>query len=128
MAGSRRLRRADRLRRAADYQRVFRAGVRADGRLLSVVLAAGVSGVARLGLAAGRRVGGAVERNRAKRLVREGFRTLPRPTGFDVVVLPKAASVASSQGALATEFARLVERLGRRVKAVRRERSAAASD
>ncbi len=126
--GDTRLQRAERLRRAADYRRVFRNGVRADGRLMSLVIAPGANTHARLGLAAGRRVGGAVQRNRVKRLVRESFRTESRPAGVDVVVVPKAAMAQSDQAAVAVEYTKLLERLRRRLKAVRGARPAAASD
>lgn len=126
--GDMRLQRAERLRRAADYRRVFRDGVRADGRLMSLVIAPGANTHARLGLAAGRRVGGAVQRNRVKRLVRESFRTESRPAGVDVVVVPKAAMAQSDQAAVAGEYTKLLERLRRRLKAVRGARPAAASD
>lgn len=126
--GDTRLQRAERLRRAADYRRVFRDGVRADGRLMSLVIAPGANTHARLGLAAGRRVGGAVQRNRVKRLVRESFRTESRPAGVDVVVVPKAAMAQSDQAAVAVEYTKLLERLRRRLKAVRGARPAAASD
>lgn len=128
--GDTRLQRAERLRRAADYRRVFRDGVRADGRLMSLVIAPGANTHthARLGLAAGRRVGGAVQRNRVKRLVRESFRTESRPAGVDVVVVPKAAMAQSDQAAVAGEYTKLLERLRRRLRAVRGARPAAASD
>ena len=44
--------------------------------------------VTRLGVIATRRMGGAVIRNRSKRLVREIFRLNKGRRGFDVVVLP----------------------------------------
>ena len=44
--------------------------------------------VTRLGVIATRRMGGAVYRNRSKRLVREIFRLNKGRPGFDVVVLP----------------------------------------
>lgn len=48
---------------------------------------------ARLGITASRRVGNAVHRNRAKRVVRESFRALRSsyPRGFDLVVIARRA-------------------------------------
>ncbi len=44
----------------------------------------------RLGIIASRRIGGAVRRNKAKRLIREIFRLNKRSgPGWDIVVIPK---------------------------------------
>lgn len=122
-----RLRAADRLRRAADFRRVFRDGARVEGRLLSLVAAPGRTGQARLGLAASRRLGGAVARNRAKRVVRESFRREAREWTVDVVVVPKKGAIDCAQGELAAEYRRLLERLRRRLEAKRREGAPAAA-
>ena len=45
--------------------------------------------VSRLGIIATRRLGNAVRRNRAKRLVREVFRRNKTALGLDIVVLPQ---------------------------------------
>jgi ribonuclease P protein component len=51
-------------------------------------------GPPRLGLVVGRRVGGAVQRNRVKRLCRECFRTWPTlvPAGIDLIVIARPGS------------------------------------
>ena len=48
--------------------------------------------VSRIGLTCGKSIGGAVQRNRAKRLMRESYRALaPRLTGnFDIVIVAKS--------------------------------------
>jgi ribonuclease P protein component len=47
------------------------------------------STAARLGVAASRKVGSAVARNRAKRLARDLFRRHKPPAGVDIIVVPR---------------------------------------
>ena len=70
--------------------------------------------VGRLGIAATRKLGGAVERNRAKRLIREVFRRNKLAPGFDIVVIPKRELLDASLTALETEFRHTLERSLRR--------------
>ena len=75
-----------------DFERVMRAGRKVHTRNFIVFATQGGSGDARLGLAIGRKVGGAVCRNRWRRLIREAFRLQLRRrlAGTDVVVAVKA--------------------------------------
>ena len=92
-----------RLTRSGDFDRVFRNG-RSHAAREFVVYAFPRSGdgTARLGLSVSRKVGGAVQRNRVKRLLREAFalesETLPE--GLDVVVIarPDANALAEREG------------------------------
>ena len=91
-----RFRSRQRLRRRAEFDRVFRRGQRLDGRLFTLIVAPNGREEDRLGLAVSRKVGGAVQRNRAKRLLRESFRQLSsagRDT-LDMVVLAKPEIIA----------------------------------
>jgi len=69
-----RFRPRQRLRTGADFDAVFKRGARLDGRLFLLVAAPNGRAFDRLGLAVSRRIGGAVERNRARRLLREMMR------------------------------------------------------
>jgi ribonuclease P protein component len=122
------LRPADRLRRAVEFQQVFRSGLRAEGRFMALVVAPGDAGRARLGLAASRRIGGAVQRNRAKRRLRECFRTQARLAALDVVALPKGGLNAAAPEDVRTEYRRLLEQLRRRLQSGRREKPVVAAD
>jgi ribonuclease P protein component len=68
----------------------------------------------RLGIAATKKLGGAVSRNRAKRLIREVFRRTKIAPGFDVVVVPKRELLDASLTALEAEYRSIIERSLRR--------------
>lgn len=85
------MRRNFRLTRSTDFQRVRRQGKSYAHPLIVLVKLPNEREVSRFGVAAGRSVGSAVSRNRAKRLLREALRaSLPstRP-GWDVVVIAR---------------------------------------
>jgi len=81
-----------RVRRRPEFTHVFDTGIRIKGRFFTVLMAPNGAGQPRLGLVASRKLGDAVRRNRAKRLIREVFRQappLPGRQGIDVVVIPR---------------------------------------
>ncbi len=83
-----------RLRRRSDFDRVYRRRHSvSDDRLIVYGLPNGLEH-SRLGLSVSRKFGGAVDRNRVKRLLREAFRLSRKelPEGLDLIVIPRPAT------------------------------------
>jgi ribonuclease P protein component len=130
-----------RLSRSAEFERVYRQG-RSKGNRFFVLYVfprddaerSGADAVAapdgessplddhgpRLGLSVSRRVGGAVERSRVKRVLREAFwaeaERLPEGSDYVVVARPESGPLAERDGlaGVQTALAELVDALGGR--------------
>lgn len=95
-----------RLSRSGEFERVYREGKSQAGRQLVLYAfpRTGEQDGPRLGISVGRRVGGAVDRNRVKRMLREAFWAcagpLPDTHDFVIVARPEAAKLAEEQGEL----------------------------
>ena len=111
---------ASRVRRRGEFNRVFDLALRAQGRYFTVLMAPNTAGTTRLGIVASKKLGDAVRRNRAKRLIREVFRqTQPLPVGQDVdlVVIPRRELFDAAYSSLQSDFRGVVRRCAARLPA-----------
>ncbi|MGH9386000.1 MAG: ribonuclease P protein component [Vicinamibacterales bacterium] len=116
MTGS--FRPAEHIRKRADFERIYEIGSKCAGRLMTIFASRTEAVVARLGIAATRKIGSAVERNRAKRLVREIFRRHKPPAGTDVVVVPRRVILNAPYETIEAEFIGLLGRCDRRQRPI----------
>ena len=83
------LTRQERLRRSKDIRGLFTTGRRIEGRGVKLLYKGNGSSTTRMAVVVARGCGGAVRRNREKRITREAYRSLKESVtpGLDIVFL-----------------------------------------
>jgi ribonuclease P protein component len=125
--------RGSRLSRSAEFERVYRQGRSIANRNLVLYTFPNASSERpRLGLSVSRKVGGAVERNKVKRLLREAFARAEGglTPGHDLVVVarPPARELAEREGlaGLDASLAELLTKAGLRAQPAESSETASA--
>ena len=103
-----------RLRNRGRFERVLATGKRGGDRQLQIWVLPNDLAYSRLGLIVGRRHGGAVQRNRIKRVLREAFRLSREelPRGVDIACAPRVGARIELESAMRS-LVEIVRRLAR---------------
>ena len=104
---------AERIRRRPEFERIYKDGARIHGRFMTLFVLPNGGTAPRFGVAATRKLGSAVERNRAKRRARELFRRRTQIGGLDIVIVPRREMLDAPFASLEAEYSSLLNRRGR---------------
>jgi ribonuclease P protein component len=109
--------RQHRIVRSSDYRLIYGNGLKLNSERFVLFGRENKLGHHRLGITVSRKVGGAVVRNRVKRMFREIFRKSAAdfPSQYDLVVNAKRACADASYADLREEFTAGVRRICRNV-------------
>lgn len=100
-----------RLREGWQFREVYQSGKSIHGNLMTLVTLVKPEDRCRFAFVASRKVGGAVQRNRAKRLLREAFRAVPAALHDEArwrIWIARATCARSGLAAVSTEMNRLI--------------------
>lgn len=104
--------RRERLTRPGAFRAIFARGRAYRGRCVSLYYLPRSGGPSRIGVSAGKGVGGAVQRNRAKRLLREAFRAVKERLhgNFDMVLVARPETARVGLDSVREELLALMRR------------------
>ena len=107
------LRDAERVRAGAEFRLAYDTGRSLHGRSIVLFCVRRAEGGRRVGFVTGRKVGGAVVRNRARRCLREAYRAVrdEMPANLLLVCVARKGADARGAAALAQEMRLLLTRL-----------------
>jgi ribonuclease P protein component len=102
------------LSRPQDFATLSERGAIKSHPLLTMRFLRNDLDATRFGLSTGRRLGGAVIRNRVRRRLREALRVMAPSfqPGWDVLIIARPALVEADHGALVEALRRLLTRIG----------------
>jgi ribonuclease P protein component len=104
----------DRILKRDVFRRAYEKGRKIQFRYFTAFVLGTQAGTARIGITATRKIGNSVERNRARRLVREAFRKNKWlvPNGVDIVINVRRSLVEAGYADFEGEFITFLQRAG----------------
>lgn len=105
------LRRAERIKKSAEFIIIYRKGARKESRHFKVAILGNNLSWSRLGITVGKKIGNSVQRNHIKRRIREYFRLHKAllPASSDIVFTAKTGADRLLYAGIASEIDRLFD-------------------
>ncbi len=102
------------LKSNSDFRRLYSKGKSAVSPYMAVYCRKNRLSVSRLGITASVKLGNAVMRNRARRRLRELYRTNEArfPAGYDIVLVARSRAITGDYRSMERSLLRLMDRLG----------------
>lgn len=99
------------LNKNKDFLFLYRKGKSVVGRYAVIYVRPNKKPYNRLGITAGKKVGNAVHRNRAKRIIRQAYRENEKdiPLGLDIVIVARASICSVKSGVISEWLAKSVK-------------------
>ena len=106
--------REDVLRKKEDFNALYNKGKSFPSKHVVVLVRQNGLSFSRKAFLASKKVGGSVERNRSRRLMREAFRSLDFPVkeGFDILFIARAAILDAKCADVKTSIGAALKRAG----------------
>lgn len=97
-----------------DFKRIYAKGKSCVGRCVVVYLLRNRLGYNRMGITVSKKLGGAVQRNRVKRIIREAYRQMESgiAQGYDFVIVSRSRSVKAKMQDIRAELSRVLQGAG----------------
>lgn len=101
------------IKRNHEFQRLYAKGNQKAAPVIAMYCRSRQDGVNRLGLTVGKKVGGAVVRNKVRRRIREVYRNheLELRSGLDLVIVARVRAAFSSYEEIEQSFLKLADKL-----------------
>lgn len=97
-----------------DFKRLYYKGGCVGSDILVIYYKKNSLKCSRLGITVGKKIGGAVVRNRVKRLIKESYRLMEEDlsSGYDIVIVARSNSAGKSYDVISAVMRRLFKKCG----------------